>query len=213
MTTLILVRHGESEANQLGRFAGHTDFDLSQRGRQQAELTAQYIAENFQVDAAYASDLKRAFNTGVPAAKRMGLALVPDRRLREINAGVWEGKTFDEIAAQYSEDYSIWLSDLGRARCTQGERVLELADRILRCLTELAQAHEGKTLALFTHATPIRAMLTLWQYGDIAAMQQVKWPTNASVTVAQYEQGKFTLQMVSHDEHLKELRTKLPSNV
>ncbi len=64
MTKLILIRHGESVANRNHIFVGHTDVELEEKGVKQAELTAQYVYENFKVDKVYASDLKRAYETG-----------------------------------------------------------------------------------------------------------------------------------------------------
>ena len=64
MTKFILIRHGNSMANTLRNFAGHTDAELSPVGEKQIKLTAEYVAKNYKVDKIYASDLKRAFNTG-----------------------------------------------------------------------------------------------------------------------------------------------------
>ena len=72
-TTLIIVRHGESEANGSKRFAGHLDIPLSAKGLKQAELTAGYIKENYHVDAVYASDLQRAYHTALPIAQAFDL--------------------------------------------------------------------------------------------------------------------------------------------
>ena len=60
MTTVIVIRHGESEANRQGIFAGQINPDLLERGVEQAKLTAQYVADTYHVDAVYASDLQRA---------------------------------------------------------------------------------------------------------------------------------------------------------
>ena len=60
MTKLVIIRHGHSIANMVRSFAGHTDADLSPVGEEQVKKTAQYIAENYNVDKIYASDLKRA---------------------------------------------------------------------------------------------------------------------------------------------------------
>ena len=67
-TTLLLIRHGESKANEKKFFAGHLNVELSEKGKAQAVLTANYVAENYQVDTIYASDLSRAYNTAQPLA-------------------------------------------------------------------------------------------------------------------------------------------------
>ena len=213
MTTIIMVRHGESEANRNNVFAGSFDADLQPRGVLQAEKTAEFIAQNYKIDKIYASDLKRAFKTGKAVADRMGIEIVPDCRLREISAGKWEGMRFDDIAMEYPEAYIVWRTDLGNARCTDGESTRELGDRILAALTEIAEQNEGKTVLIATHATPVRAMQTHCIYGDFGRMKDVKWVSNASVSEFFYENGKFTCGKISQDEHLSELRTIFAKNV
>ena len=58
-TLLIFVRHGESEGNKAERFNGHSDFKLTEKGRQQAQKTAEYL-DKYKIDKVYSSDLKRA---------------------------------------------------------------------------------------------------------------------------------------------------------
>ena len=75
MTRIILIRHGQSIANFIGKFAGHSDFDLTELGHRQAELAAGYLLKNEKIDKIYASDLLRAYNTAVPTAKALGLEI------------------------------------------------------------------------------------------------------------------------------------------
>ena len=213
MTTILMVRHGESEANRNNIFAGNFDADLQGRGQKQAEKTAEFVAESYKIDKIYASDLKRAFKTGQSIAERIGLSPIPDRRFREIMAGKWEGVRFDDIAIKYADDYAVWLRDIGNARCTGGESTRELGKRILAALTDVAEQNEGKTILIATHATPIRVMQTYCTYGDYARMQDVKWVSNASVSEFFYENGKFSCGKMSQDAHLSELRTVLAANV
>ena len=214
MTTILMVRHGESEANRMRVFAGNFDADLQDRGFEQAEKTAEFIANTYKVDKIYASDLKRAFKTGKAIGDRLGIDVEPDRRLREISAGEWEGKFFSEIEEKYVEDYRIWKTDTGNARCTGGESTRELGARILAALTEIAEANEGKTVVVATHATPVRVMQVHTQGGgDFNVMKDIKWVTNASVSEFIYENGKFRCGKISPDAHLGELNTSLPANV
>ena len=214
MTTILMVRHGESEANRQGVFAGNFDADLQNRGVKQAEKTAEFIANTYKVDKIYASDLKRAFRTGKAIGDRLGMEVVPDRRLREISAGEWEGKTFNELEEQFKESYYIWRTDVGNAKCPGGESTRDLGARILAALTEIAEANEGKTVVVATHATPVRVMQVHTQAGgDFNVMKDIKWVSNASVSEFIYENGKFRCGKISQDEHLGELSTSLPANV
>ena len=212
MTRLIVTRHGQSIANAEYKFAGHSDFDLSELGKQQAELSSRYICENEKIDVIYSSDLKRAFSTAVPVSKRTGIEIIPDVRLREIYAGEWEAMKFEDIAEKFPEDRQLWYADIANSRPTGGEAVRDVASRILARLTEIGDENDGKTVLVTFHATPVRAMQALWQTGDIETMRDITWVPNASVTVAEYENGKFTLKSVGESEHLSELNTSLPTN-
>lgn len=213
MTTIIMVRHGESEANRMEIFAGNFDADLQHRGEKQAEKTAEFIANTYKVDKIYASDLKRAFRTGKAIGDRLGMEVIPEPRVREISAGEWEGKTFVELAEEYKEEYNVWVNDVGNSKCTGGESVRELGDRILAVLTEIAAANEGKTVVIATHATPVRVMQVHAAGGDFNIMKDIKWVSNASVSEFIYENGKFSCGKISQDAHLGELHTELPANV
>ena len=213
MTTVLMVRHGESEANRNNVFAGSFDADLQDRGVEQAGKTAEFIAKNYKVDKIYASDLKRAFKTGKAVADLLSMDIVPDCRLREISAGKWEGMKFDDIAREYPEEYIVWRTDLGNARCPEGESTRELGERILAALTEIAEQNDGNTVVIATHATPVRAMQSHCTYGDFGRMKDVKWVSNASVSEFFFENGKFTCGKISQDEHLSELRTVFAKNV
>jgi broad specificity phosphatase PhoE len=206
-TRFILIRHGESEANLGAWFAGYTNADLSPKGERQARLTAAYIKENYQVDAVYASDLARAFKTAKATAELFGLEPIPEVGLREINAGRWEGLSFDEIAKRFPSDYSVWMKNIGHSRCTDGESVAELSERIYATILRIAEENPGKTIAIGTHATPIRTLQCRFEGISLDGMKDVPWVPNASVTVAEYEDGRFRLLFAGEDRHLGDLST------
>ena len=95
MTTLLLVRHGETDWNAEGKLQGHTDRPLNDYGRRQAQILADRLAKE-KIDAVYASDLCRARETAEILGERLGLAVGVDPDLREKNWGSWEGLTSDE---------------------------------------------------------------------------------------------------------------------
>ncbi|MBQ9482143.1 MAG: histidine phosphatase family protein [Clostridia bacterium] len=210
---LIFLRHGESEANGKKFFAGHTDVGLSPRGKKQAELAAKYIKENFDVDKIYSSDLSRAYETALPLALSLGLEICKDARLREIYGGKWEGKTFDELEKLYPETYRIWLDDIGHARPDGGESAGELSERIYSAVKDIAEKNEGKTVVIATHATPIRAVFCLAAGEGTDGMKDVPWVANASVSVFDYENGRFTALTAGEDAYLEALKTTFPANV
>jgi len=212
MTKFILIRHGHSMANSRKEFGGQCDYALSDLGVIQAEKCAEAL-KNVKIDKIYASDLKRAYDTAVPVAKSHGLDIAPHKGLREIFAGEWEGKAFDELCVKYENDYTVWRTDIGNARCTGGESVRELSGRVLSTLAEIADMNEGKTVCIATHATPIRSVCTAAAGLDACEMVKIPWVSNASVSIFEYENGTFNAIKVDDASHLGDLKTSLPANV
>ncbi len=213
MTTLLLIRHGESKANELGLYAGHGDFELSEKGHKQAKLTAEFISSHYSVNRIYASDLKRAYQTAKATADKLGMEIVKETGLREIYAGEWEGYPFDRLISDFKEDYETWLTDIGNAVCTGGESVKELKERVMRTLQRIAEENEGKTVVIATHATPVRVAQCMAQGKALGELNEIPWASNASVTELIYTHGKWSIGKVSIDEHLTTLKTVLPKNV
>jgi len=213
MTKIILIRHGESEANEKNLFAGFSNFPLTERGHKQAELTAEYIVKNYKVDKIYSSDLKRAYFTALPLAKKTENIIIPDERLREIYAGEWESAYYYGIPNTHPEAFKLWSTDIGNSVCPGGESVNDLSERIWKRINEIAKENDGMTVAVATHATPIRAIQTLCEYGNVAKMQRTSCVPNASVTELIYEKEKFTLKKIGYADHLKDLFTTIPKKV
>lgn len=212
MTNLILIRHGESLGNMVNKYLGHTNLDLSPTGYRQAELAKEYL-KTIKIDAIYSSDLLRAYNTAKPVADALGVEIIKSQNLREIYAGDWENKTFDELDTQFEKEYYVWKNDIGNSVCTNGESVCALMERISTEIEKIARENDGKTVLIATHATPIRCMMTKWQNLTLDNMKDVKWVKNASLTFAEYENGNFKITKADFTDHLGDSVTKLPKNV
>ncbi len=211
MTRLYFIRHGQSEANLTGRFAGHSDFPLTELGKRQAQYTADYVKQN-RFTVVYTSDLSRAAETGRAVAELLDIPLVTDARLREIYAGEWEGRTFDEL--QDHPDFRVWRQQIGISRCTGGESVAELQVRVREAVESIVKAHPGQTVCIATHATAIRVMECLWTQTPLEQMHTIPWVNNASVTIVEYDSHMHG-RLVSRDEHqhLSSVFSSLPNNV
>ena len=204
MTRIIMVRHGQSIANMESKFAGHSDFDLSELGHRQAKLAADYLATKEKPDAIYSSDLLRAHNTAVPFAQAYGLPINDTEGLREIFAGEWEGRTVADIAAIYEKDFDAWKHDFSNARCTGGESVSELYDRIVKFVTELARENDGKCILLATHATPIRAIECFSRGWGADRMCDVDFVRNSAINIFEYNKDDGSIIAIKTNmlEHL-----------
>lgn len=213
MTTVLLVRHGQSTANLNNIFAGHFDAELTERGHSQAECTARFIADTYTVDTIYSSDLRRAAGTAMHLGNLLTLPVMPEKGMREIAAGEWEGALFYQLGETHPEEYHHWMTDIGTSRCPGGESVAEMGERVYETVCRIAAENDGKTVAIFTHATPIRTVQWRLSGQPLSHMQHIPWVSNASVTELQYDNGMLTTVKIGQDEHLSEMRTALPGNV
>lgn len=212
MTRLLFIRHGQSEANARRVFAGHYNIDLTDLGKKQAERTAEFIMDNYKVDKVYSSDLIRAYKTGRAVAKKLGIKVIADKGMREIKAGDWEGKDFEYLFETF-EDYRHWREDIGTSRCTNGESVAEIYERVYNTVCKIAEQNEGKTVVIATHATPIRVLELRISGHDFTYMKNIPWVPNASVSEVIYENGKLSAVKMAQNKHLEDLVSTLPANV
>lgn len=207
-TTLLLIRHGESEANREAYFAGQIDAELVENGICQAMTSAQFVKENYDVSAIYSSDLQRAYRTAECFSEVLGLDIIKETGLREINGGDFQGKQHAQLPELFPREYgNVWLHNIGNAKCPNGESVAELGQRVITTLEKIANENPGKTILISTHATPIRATQCIVENGSVENMENTPWASNASVTEITYEDGKWELIRASIDDHLKDLKT------
>ncbi len=214
LTKLILVRHGESLANISHRFGGQHDYPLSQLGHTQADCTGRLL-QNEPIDVFYSSDLSRAYETTVHlSAYHNHAPIIKEPGMREIYAGVWESHYFEEVAAQYPEDYHIWRTDIGHARPTGGESVVQLQIRVRKTIDWIVKCHQGQTICIGTHATPIRVMQCFYTGADLSMLKDIPWVPNASVTTICFaENGTVSNMQFGYADHLGAMETALPKSI
>ena len=158
MTKLILIRHGESTYNLERRYTGQTDVPLTEKGILQAKITADYILENYKIDAVYSSDLSRAVDTARPIAEPLGLEIKTDARLREIYAGKWQGILFSEVRTIYAEDHERYKRDRENAKTTGGEGMADVRDRAFSAICDIIKENPDKTVLVSAHNGSLMAL-------------------------------------------------------
>lgn len=208
MTNLIITRHGYSEYNKTRMYTGQVDVALTDLGLRQAAKTAEYVAETYKIDAIYSSDLKRAMSTAIPLSEKLGIPVIKEPLIKEIYGGLWENKFMPEIDKLYHDDYQIYKTTIGLARCTGGESLAELQARSLEGMRRIAEANDGKTVFVATHGGVLLTLISTWMGLPLAKMHETPPATNSSITEVSYENGVFTIEKYSFDEHLGELKVE-----
>lgn len=215
MIKFLVVRHGQSVANEKEIFAGVSNVELTNIGIQQAELACNYLLDNFTIDAVYASELQRARNTVKKISDTLNIPLGTLPCFNEVNGGVWEGVNFHEIYKIYTQDFTCWLTDIVNTRCTGGESFKEASSRVYNGLVELAKKPENdaKTIVIGAHACIIRALLYKVMNLTDEECNKMGWVPNASTTTIIYDNGKFEVTELGYNGYLGDLKTQLPKHV
>lgn len=156
---LRLVRHAETEAAARGRCIGRTDVGLSPEGLRAAEALALRLRLLAPPAAVYASTSRRALETARPIATACGAPLTAEPGLCEVDFGAFEGLAFEEIARRHPAAWREWMERPATIRFPGGEALSDLAARIGRALCAIAGNHPGASVAVVSHAGPIRAAL------------------------------------------------------
>jgi glucosyl-3-phosphoglycerate phosphatase len=148
---IIIWRHGRTEWNVVARFQGQADIPLDEVGHQQAVRAAEVLAA-YQPSGLYSSDLSRSYQTAEVLARRTGLEIITDKRLREIHVGSWEGLLGKEIREADPElARRLWAGEDVR-RSPTGESPSEVAERMAEALTDIAAAAaDHSTVVVVTH--------------------------------------------------------------
>ena len=208
MTHLIITRHGYSEYNKTRMYTGQVDVALTDLGLRQAARTAEYVAETYRIDAIYSSDLKRAMSTAIPLSDKLGIPVIKEPLIKEIYGGLWENKLMPEIDKLYHDDYQLYKTTIGFARCTGGESLAELQKRALEGMKKIAEENDGKTVFVATHGGVLLTLASAWMGLPLAKMHETPPATNSSITEVVYDSGVFKIVKYSFDEHLGELKVE-----
>lgn len=170
-TRLLLVRHGQIDANIESRWHGSTDGELTEQGRSEAKRVAAHLAQTRpDVAAVYTSPLKRARDTAGPIADALGVPVVVAPGLAEYSIGVLENETFADLAGRH-RFFEQADADLAWAP-PGGESLNTVATRVVAAWRDVAGRHPGHEVALVSHGAAIAAGLATLIDGDPR-----RWPS------------------------------------
>lgn len=207
LTTIYIIRHGESVANLEHRVCGHTDTPLSELGIKQADVTAEALAD-VHFDRIYSSDLSRAYDTALPHAKKRGLSVEKREGLREIFLGEWEYLSVDEIVEKYGKEayYDGWRGNFGTYVTPGGEGAVKCGKRIYAEIEKICREREDGQILIVCHGAAIRTFcLEVMGTSPEKYAETLPYPSNASYTKVSYDGDCFKILEFSVDGYLEEV--------
>lgn len=152
---LLVIRHGESEADLLDVHEGRADFALTERGHRQAEAMAEYVANNYDISKIYASTLTRAKQTAGHLSEKTGIPIVFDENLMEFNNGLLAGLPRAVVREKYPE-----IPDLPIDKAVYGqESQVEFRQRAENALSRvISESQADETVAIVSHGGMINQL-------------------------------------------------------
>ena len=201
LTRIVAVRHGETTWNAEMRMQGQLDTPLSARGRWQAGRAAESLAGEG-IEAIFASDLERAYDTAQALATRLGLSIETDVGLRERSFGVFQGHLYADIDLRWPEQAARWRHHDPDFGPEDGETLREFSARAVAACTRIAAAHPGRSIAIVTHGGVLDCLYRAAAGVDLSAPRS--WELgNAAINRLLYTPRGFTLVGWSDTGHLE----------
>ena len=199
---IILIRHGETEYNRLGKWHGWVDVPLNAAGKLQAKKLARRLKGEV-INALFTSDLKRAVQTTHTIAKSLGIKPIKTTKLRERAMGLLEGRHKEEKDVRIKKIWENFFNDTDETyKGHGGESIRETKARLHAFLNNLNKKYKQKIVAIVTHGG------TQWYLLQLLIKKPLKEGTafqNAGVTVLEKDRwGEYHIAVLSDTSHLEE---------
>ena len=198
---LILVRHGETESNRLGRIQGVSDTPLNDAGRAQAEAAAAALTADAPFTL-YSSPLPRALQTAQAIGARNHIQPVEVEDLIEMDVGEFEGLPGPKLRERFPEVMRVWDEDPASAVMPGGESLRDVRDRAWPAVEFLAERHDSETVVAVTHNFTIHAIVCAALDMPLNNFRKLRIDLGA-ITRLEISGARTTLVSLNETWHLK----------
>ena len=209
MTTVYIIRHGETENNRLYKFVGSTDQPLNDRGIAQAETLRKPMSE-VHLDRIYTSPYLRTTMTAERVRNGRDIEVIGDRGLCEIHCGKWEGLGKPEIEALWPGQIELWEHTPDLLHMEDGETFSQVQERAVKAFTDIVKKEHRNSVAVVSHMLTIQLIMAKLLSVPIRDVWQMVRLENTSITTMQiHDNGDFEVLRWADESHLpEELRNK-----
>ena len=204
MTEIYVIRHVEAEGNLYRMMQGNWDGGVTGLGSRQRDALALRFRD-IQIDALYSSPLYRTRFTATAITAFHDVPINIDERLIEIDSGPWEAVPFGNLLMDQGEQFNNFLRSPEDFRVEGAETFFDVQKRAMAALIDIAQRHEGETVAITSHGVAIRCALTGVLGLRINDVESIPIFNNTGVAHLFYENGKFTADYINDYSHLEGL--------
>jgi len=200
---LYLIRHGATANNRADppRLQGRrTDAELSDAGHAEARQTGRFLAD-FPLGAVYSSPLLRATQTARAIARPHNLRVHQVDELIEVDAGQWEGRTWEEIERDNPQAYHAFMTDAGVNPYLGGENLASVQARVVPALERLTAENLGRVIAVAAHNVVNRVYLARLLQIPVAKYRLIP-QANCGVNLIRWRDGRAQLVTINGVFHL-----------
>lgn len=159
MTTILLVRHGQTEWNRLERFRGRADIQLNENGLEQARQTAVWISKKHEPAAVFSSPMVRAMQTAGEISKPFGLQVTSLEGLNDIDYGEWQGLTPQDVSERWPALLQEWNEHPQSVQFPKGESLALVQKRAMEAVRDTCKKFPQGEVALVSHTVVNRLIL------------------------------------------------------
>ena len=200
---LLIIRHGESEADILRVHEGRADFNLTERGHKQAEAMANYVAENFEINKIYSSTLKRAAQTAAHLSQRLSLDICFEEDLMEWNNGLIAGLSFEEADKLYPRIRNLPIDESVYGQ----ESKVAFRERANKILNKIINENDSEsTIAIVTHGQMINQLYgSLFNIPIDADEKNVFATSDTGIHIWKITENRNYVIKANIDNHIKEI--------
>lgn len=185
MKKIYLVRHGETTWNLEGKTQGIKDSQLSKNGLLQAEALGRRLS-NENIEIIYSSSLKRARRTSEIIAGILGIPCQFNHQLIEMNFGLWEGLTIEEIGKNYPTELRRWRETPHEANIPEGESIINAQKRIVSYINGVILSSKENNILVVSHSTVIKLYLLHILNMDLSDYYRLK-QENCCMNIIEYK--------------------------
>jgi alpha-ribazole phosphatase len=195
-TRIYLIRHGQVAGFDHPRYNGQADVALTEYGVEQYLRLKERLVDT-KISACYTSDLSRCTTGAGIICRELGIEPARRRELRELNIGVWQGLTWQEIRTAWPEGWQARLADLVNYRVPEGENLLDVEARVMPVINEVVERHRGEEVLVVGHGGVNRIVLLNAIGASLAGIFNIEQNYGCLNIIDYYDDGRATVKLLN----------------
>jgi probable phosphoglycerate mutase len=200
MTRLYLTRHGQTKWNIENRVQGSKNSPLTSKGKEQALQLGKRL-EYTNIDVVYSSPKQRALDTANLIIGKRELAIIGMDDLAEMDLGIWEGLTFDEIESMHSEQYKTFWGTPHLVKDFPGETFENFRTRVVKAVNQIIQDNEHKDILIVTHALALKFILSYFANRPLEKIFDDPFIHPTSLSIVDVNNNEYEIIQYDNTEH------------